>query len=207
MPKRKHSAMASPFPDMAPRTYFGDISDAALKNILRCSAHQPRRQDWSGMSNAKLLGDIARPDHRLRKTAKKTMNKLDLSLFSLAAIDLSNVLNTYGSNCLALSVDSFRGRGIPQVWPWRNLKVLRWDMGGTSVHLYSFRSLLGTTSKLEELKLRLRQSCPSAVMGAVTEFGAGLQKLSIDGLDLNQGDAVSRMLQATGPTLQSLKIG
>lgn len=190
-------------------TYFDNLGDVELEHIFRRSMASTRRPYWIAGGDKDCLRDVSRPNHPLRATAQKMVKELNHSskggLAKIDEEDILKILDAFGSNCNTLSV--FSWGHAPKVWPCGNLKVLRWSTQDDNDAAFSIRYLLEATPKLEELELEHgRRPCPADAMEAVAEYGARLRKLFIYAIDLEQGDTITRMLQATGPTLLSLEI-
>lgn len=178
---------------------FLDVLDTeTLRNILRYHAVCPRIAEWTNGNYFDVLREVSHPHHPLRSAAQETVEELPLLTFDVQ--EQKRLFIAFGKRCSALSL-SDKGF-IPETWTCRNLKKLEIHMQNSYFH---FRSLLAAQVELEELHVSA-SSISFDTMDAIAEFGAGLIKLSLRGIDLRRKEYLHRMFAVTGRTLLSLHL-
>lgn len=185
-----------------PKTFFDNLSDAALGNILRLHAYRPRIALWPLRIHNQELSNISHPRHPLRTAAQHVMK--DLLPSGVGEHAQKSIFDAFGKRCSALAL--FSNGFVPMIWhTCPDLKFLTLHFADGVDRTPSFRTLLASLSTVERLDVSSTPSS-SAILDAVAAYGTGLTALIIDVVNLCLKESLNRMLEATGTTLLQLKL-
>lgn len=193
-----------------PRTYFEELPTEALLHVARFSMRSfpdGYPDEYRTASQSCYLLRLADEAHPLHNASVELLDELTMHAAPLCPKkDEHQFFAVYGPGCSSLKVRGHFGYHpgcfLHLLNSCRSLKQLEvecWNGGDVP-----FRPLLLAQESLEELNIRSFRDLAYAA-DAVTAFGQGLKRLDIE-LSLTHGTAITRLFEAAGLTLESLRI-